>query len=89
MAEENDTDQSESPTEAEQQKMAIETLLGAFEQLIAGGVDRERLVIVALSATLNQMVAVFGEEKTAAIMETVPEKLRSGHFTSKPEGIVQ
>ena len=89
MADETEQQDTASPDGGDQQKKAIEKLLGIFDEAEKLGVTREKMAIVALSATLNQMVAIYGEEKTAAIIQTVPEKLLSGHFTTKPGGAVQ
>ena len=89
MVEDTTTDDKGNLSEEEQQKLAIERFLGLFEDADALGIARDKMVIVALSATLNQMVSVFGEEKTAAIVGTVPEKVMSGHFTTRPGGDVQ
>ncbi len=80
---------AEPLSEDEQQRIAIEKLLSLFAESGSLGVSDEKMTIVALSATLNQMVVLFGEEKTAAIMETVPAKILDGHFTTKPAGAIQ
>lgn len=85
----NQTSDDAALPEGEQQKLAIEKLLALFSEADDLGITQEKMVIVALSATLNQMVALFGETKTAAIVQTVPEKVLAGHFTTKPGGTMQ
>ncbi|MEO5336671.1 MAG: hypothetical protein H7841_07240 [Magnetospirillum sp. WYHS-4] len=78
-----------SLTEAEQQSLAIERLLAVFAEAPALGIAPEKMAIVALSAAVNNMVAVFGETKAAAILSTVPEKILAGNFTTRPQGTMQ
>lgn len=76
-------------TEAEQQAMAIERLLALFAEAPSLGISPEKMAIVALSAAVNNLVTVYGEERAAAILETVPEKVMAGSFTSRPGSTMQ
>jgi hypothetical protein len=76
-------------SETEQQALAIERLLALFAEAPSLGIAPEKMAIVALSAAINNLVAVYGEEKAAAILETVPEKVLAGSFTSHPGARMQ
>lgn len=76
-------------TEAQQQDLAIEKLLAVFTEAPELGIAPEKMAIVALSAAINNLVAVFGESKAAMILSTVPNKVLEGNFTTKSRGCVQ
>lgn len=75
---------SERPlSEDEQKRLAIELLLGAWEDGLARGVPPEALGTAAIFLTLSDMVELYGEEPVAEMAETLPGRVRAGEFTLK------
>lgn len=75
----------ESLSEAEQQAVAIEWFFAMWDEAMKRGVSREKMAIVALSGSLNQLVHLYGEDKAATLMQQVPERILAGHFSTKNE----
>ncbi len=82
-----DQDTGEIPEidEEEQQTIAIDWFFAMWEEAMKRGVTHEKMAIVSLSGALNQLVALYGEEKAAALVAQVPERIMAGHFSPKPD----
>jgi hypothetical protein len=70
-------------TEEEQRDIAATEILSAMQSCVERGVESEVLETVALSAALTAFVSAHGEEATAAIIESLPEKIRAGAFSGE------
>lgn len=54
----------------------------AFTEAQQDGLDSDALAHAALFAAFRTLVETYGEEATAVFAEALPEKVRSGSFTS-------
>ena len=54
----------------------------AFNEAQQDGLDSDAMAHAALFAALRTLVETYGEEATAAFAEALPEKLRTGAFSS-------
>jgi hypothetical protein len=67
--------------EQEQRDLAARIILDAMGVCIEKNVSAEVVNLVTLSAAVTQFVTHFGEEATATILESLPEKVRAGAFS--------
>jgi hypothetical protein len=72
--------------EEEQRDVAASHILQAMQKSLEDGVQPEVMKLVTLSAAVTGLVSDYGEEATASILESLPEKVRSGHFTAPEQG---
>lgn len=67
--------------EQEQRDLAAGIILDAMKACLEKNVSAEVVNLVTLSAAVTQFVIHFGEEATATILESLPEKVRAGAFS--------
>jgi hypothetical protein len=67
---------------ADQQRAALAYVTEAFAEAILAGIESDSFAYAALSAALRELVATYGEEAVAAFAERLPQRLRSGEFSS-------
>lgn len=72
--------------EHQQRDIAAKKILTAMQEAIDEGADSEVVKLVTLSAAITNFVNDYGEEATAGILETLPEKVRGGAFSQKSAG---
>jgi len=74
--------------EHQQRDVAAKKVLEAMHAAITEGVAPEVVKLVTLSAAVTNFVSDYGEEATAEILESLPDKVRSGAFSTprKPTG---
>ncbi len=72
--------------EQEQRDLAAKMVLEAMQSAIDKGVSSDVVKLVTLSAAVTNFVSDYGEEATASIIETLPEKVRSGAFSQPGRG---
>lgn len=68
--------------EQEQRDIAAKKILEAMQAAIEQGASPDVVKLVTLSAAVTNFVNDYGEEATASIIETLPEKVRAGAFSS-------
>ena len=71
--------------EQQQRDVAAKKVLEAMQSAIDEGVEPDVVKLVTLSAAVTNFVNDYGEEATAGIIESLPEKVRNGAF-SQPSG---
>ncbi len=69
--------------EIEQRDIAAEKILQAMKDSVDSGAAPEVVKLVTLSAAITQFVSTVGEEATANLLESLPEKVRGGAFTQE------
>ncbi len=80
----DDEDQKEL-TDEEQTDVAIEWFYAMWEEAGKRGVGEEKMTIVSLSAVLNRMIKLYGEDGTAELVKDLPEKILAGNFSTPPD----
>jgi hypothetical protein len=74
--------------EHEQRDLAAKKILTAMQEAIDEGASAEVVKLVTLSAAVTNFVNDYGEDATAGILETLPEKVRGGAFSqSNGDGV--
>lgn len=68
-------------TIAEKKRVALNYLSDAWDSAISEGVDPEIVAHAALFTALCDLVATYGEEAVAGLMETLPKRVNDGEFT--------
>jgi len=63
---------------------ALDYVSEAFAEAVLDGVDVEAFAEAAIATALRELVAAHGEERVAEIVQTWPERLRAGEFSSRP-----
>ena len=72
--------------EHQQRDLAAQRILEAMQNAIDEGASSEVVKLVTLSAAVTNFVSDYGEEATASIVESLPDKIRNGAFTRQEEG---
>lgn len=67
--------------EHEQRDLAAKKILEAMQSAIDEGAEADVVKLVTLSAAVTNFVNDYGEEATAGIVESLPEKIRNGAFS--------
>ena len=69
---------------ADARAAALDYVSEAFAEAVLDGVDVEAFAEAAIATALRELVAAHGEERVADIVQTWPERLRAGEFSSRP-----
>jgi hypothetical protein len=72
-------DQNELSDE-EQMAIAIDWFIAMWDEAIARGVGEDAMGMIALSATTNKLVNVFGQEGATALLERTVDNVKAGQF---------
>jgi hypothetical protein len=67
--------------EQQQRDLAAKKILEAMQSAIDEGAEPDVVKLVTLSAAVTNFVNDYGEEATAGIIESLPEKVRNGAFS--------
>lgn len=67
--------------EQQQRDVAAKRVLEAMQSAMEEGASSDVVKLVTLSAAITNFVNDLGEEATASILETLPEKVRNGAFS--------
>jgi hypothetical protein len=62
---------------------ALDYVSEAFAEAVLDGVEVEAIAEAAISTALRELVAAHGEERVANIVQSIPERLRAGEFSSR------
>jgi uncharacterized protein YqfA (UPF0365 family) len=68
---------------AESRLVALDYVSEAFAEAALDGVEVEAVAEVAIATALRELVAAHGEERVADIVQTWPERVRAGEFSSR------
>ncbi len=69
---------------AESRVAALDYVSEAFAEAVLDGVEVEAFAEAAIATALRELVAAHGEERVAEIVQSIPERLRAGEFSSRP-----
>ena len=62
---------------------ALDYVSEAFAEAVLDGVEVEAFAEAAIATALRELVAAHGEELVAEVVQTWPERLRAGEFSSR------
>ena len=62
---------------------ALDYVSEAFAEAVLDGVEVEAIAEAAIATALRELVAAHGEERVAAVVQSWPERLRAGEFSSR------
>jgi hypothetical protein len=68
---------------AESRVAALDYVSEAFAEAVLDGVEVEAFAEAAIATALRELVAAHGEERVANIVQTFPERVRAGEFSSR------
>lgn len=60
---------------------ALRYILDAWEEAVYDGIDPDCVATAAIFAALSDMIATYGEEPVATMVERLPDRIRIGEFT--------
>lgn len=60
---------------------ALRYILDAWEEAVYDGIDPDCVATAAIFAALSDMIATYGEEPVAKMVERLPDRIRVGEFT--------
>ncbi|MES1989806.1 MAG: hypothetical protein V4441_02495 [Pseudomonadota bacterium] len=69
------------PTETDQRRLALQSILDAWDEALAEGVGADILATTAIFAALSDMVEAYGEEPVAEMAAGLADRVRQGEFT--------
>ncbi|MBT3661118.1 MAG: hypothetical protein HOA30_17225 [Rhodospirillaceae bacterium] len=72
-------------TDEEQMAVAIDWYIAMWDEAIARGVAEESMGMIALSATTNKLIKVFGDEGAAALLQRTVDNVKNGQFDVEDE----
>lgn len=67
--------------EAQQKKIALDLFLDAWDKASDSGVESDLLCEVMIYMALTDLVADRGEDQTASLVESLPDRILDGEFT--------
>jgi len=73
----------EELSNADARRAALTYVSEAFAEAVLDGIDVDAFAEAAFCAAFRELVAVHGEERAIAVAEGLPERIRSGEFSSR------
>lgn len=70
-----------TPDETDQRRMALQSILDAWDDALGEGVGADILATTAIFAALSDMVEAYGEEAVAEMADGLADRVRQGEFT--------
>ena len=70
--------------EEDQKKIALDLFLDAWDKACESGVEADLLCEVMIYLAITDLVADRGEELTASLFDTLPDRVLDGEFTLDP-----
>jgi len=74
------SDEQSDLTDEEQMAIAIDWFIAMWDEAVARGVSEDAMGMIALSATTNKLVKIFGEEGATALLERTVDNVKGGQF---------
>ena len=62
---------------------ALDYVSEAFAEAVLDGVEIEAVAEAAIATALRELVAAHGEERVAAVVQSFPDRVRSGEFSMR------
>jgi hypothetical protein len=69
---------------ADARRAALSYVSEAFAEAVLDGIDVDAFAEAAFCAAFRELVAIHGEERAASLAQGLPERIRSGEFSSRP-----
>jgi hypothetical protein len=69
---------------SEEKRAALSYLSEAFAEAQLDGLDGDCIAHAALFTAFHELVDTYGEEAVAQFAENLPDRIRSGSFSSRP-----
>ena len=69
---------------SEEKRAALTYVVEAFVEAQLDGLDADFMVQAALFAAFQELVSTYGEEAAALYAEGIPERIRTGAFSTRP-----
>lgn len=69
---------------AEEKRMALGYVVEAFAEAQLDGLDADCMAQAAIFAAFQELVTTYGEDAAATFAETLPDRVRSGGFSTAP-----
>lgn len=76
-------------SEEQQKKLALDLFLDAWDKAAEAGVEADLLCEVMIYMAITDLVADRGEDTTADMLDTLPERIRDGEFTLDEDDSVE
>ncbi len=74
------SDQQDDLSEEQQMAIAIDWFIAMWDEAVARGVGEDAMGMIALSATTNKLIKVFGDEGAAALLQRTVDNVKAGQF---------
>ncbi|THD44755.1 MAG: hypothetical protein E7774_09460 [Bradyrhizobium sp.] len=68
---------------ADARRAALTYVSEAFAEAVLDGIDVDAFAEAALCAVFRELVATYGEDQSAALAGTLPERIRGGEFSAR------
>ena len=80
------SDNENDPNDDEQVSIAIERYIAMWDGAVTLGVREDVIGMIALSATANNLVKVFGHEAATGLLQRTLDNVKAGQFDIKDDG---
>jgi hypothetical protein len=68
---------------ADARRAALSYVSEAFAEAVLDGIDIDAFAEAAFCAAFRELVAVYGEDCAIKLAESLPDRIRSGEFSSR------
>ncbi len=68
---------------ADARRAALTYVSEAFAEAVLDGIDVDSFAEAAFCAAFRELVAIHGEERAACLAQGLPERIRSGEFSTR------
>ena len=80
------SDDTNDLNDEEQVSVAIERFIAMWEEATKLGVREDVIGMIALSATANNLVKIFGQESATGLLQRTLDNVKAGQFDIEDEG---
>jgi hypothetical protein len=74
------SDDKSDLSDDEQMAIAIDWFIAMWDEAINRGVGEDAMGMIALSATTNKLIKVFGQEGATALLQRTLDNVKAGQF---------
>ncbi|MEK9753130.1 MAG: hypothetical protein VW338_07975 [Rhodospirillaceae bacterium] len=79
------SDKPKELSDDEQMAIAIDWFIAMWDEAVARGVNEDAMGMIALSATTNKLVKVFGQEGATSLLQRTVDNVKAGQFDVEDE----
>ena len=80
------SDNENDPNDEEQVSIAIDRFIAMWDGTVTLGVREDVIGMIALSATANNLVKVFGQEAATGLLQRTLDNVKAGQFDIADDG---